>query len=179
MSDALFPSGPWTGFYNYSPKHKHRMDLALSFAAGKMTGDGNDDIGRFMIRGQYDEKSLECSWIKTYVGAHDVFYRGFREGKGIWGTWEITPYCHGGFHIWPKRVGQGDAEAATEEQAVPVTETAAEIEKRELVVKGLKVAKSPPRALGCADLSALCTDDLSPSTPVSTTSLVCAPRCET
>jgi len=45
-------------------------------------------------------------WTKTYIGAHDVFYRGFREGKGIWGTWEITVHARGGFHIWPKRMGE-------------------------------------------------------------------------
>ena len=152
MSDAIFPSGPWTGFYNYSPKDKHRMDLHLTFAGGKMTGDGNDDVGRFTIHGQYDEKSLECSWIKTYIGAHDVFYRGFREGKGIWGTWEITPAFHGGFHIWPKRAGEGDTEAEAEEQARPLAQPAEEIEKRELVVKGHGAPKTP-QALECGDLS--------------------------
>jgi len=49
-----------------------------------------------------------------------VFYRGFREGKGIWGTWEITPFDHGGFHIWPKRAGAGETEAAAAENAKPV-----------------------------------------------------------
>ena len=126
VSDALFPSGPWMGFYNYSPKDKHRMDLDLTFATGKMSGDGNDDIGRFTISGQYDVKSLECAWTKTYVGSHSVFYRGFREGKGIWGTWEITPFNHGGFHIWPKRLGEGETETAAVEQAKPVEAVATE-----------------------------------------------------
>lgn len=126
MSDELFPSGPWTGFYNYSPKDKHRMDLHLTFAGGRMSGAGNDDIGRFTIAGQYDAKTLECSWTKTYAGTHSVFYRGFREGKGIWGTWEITPRNHGGFHIWPKRVGEGETEVAAAEQAMPVEAAATE-----------------------------------------------------
>ena len=119
VTHDLFSSGPWTGFYNYSPKDKHRMDLDLTFAAGKMSGDGNDDVGRFMIHGQYDEKSLECSWTKTYVGAHSVFYRGFREGKGIWGTWEITAMSRGGFHIWPKRAGEGEGETTAAEKKQP------------------------------------------------------------
>src|SRR6185503_5598371 len=88
VNHDAFPSGPWTGFYNYSPKDKHRMDLDLTFAGGKMSGGGNAD-----------------------VGAHDVSYRGFREGKGIWGTWEISLFARGGFHIWPKRVGEGETEA--------------------------------------------------------------------
>jgi hypothetical protein len=77
-----------------------------------------DDVGRFLIKGRYDAASHECYWTKSYVGAHDVFYRGFREGKGIWGTWEITIRDHGGFHIWPRQMGEGDrvaAEAGVEE----------------------------------------------------------------
>ena len=116
MNDDLFPSGPWVGFYNYSPKEKHRMDLNLAFAGGKVAGDGNDDVGCFVIKGQYDPAARECSWTKTYVGGHDVSYRGFREGKGIWGTWEISLFAHGGFHIWPNQPGDGSAQAAEAEK---------------------------------------------------------------
>jgi hypothetical protein len=89
------------------------MDLQLTFANGNMSGDGADDIGRFLIKGRYDAASHECYWTKSYLGAHDVFYRGFREGKGLWGTWEITIHDHGGFHIWPRQAGEGDAHAET------------------------------------------------------------------
>jgi hypothetical protein len=85
-----------------------------------MTGAGNDEVGRFVVKGQYDTQSLECWWTKTYVGAHEVFYRGFREGKGIWGTWEITVHDRGGFHIWPKRDGEGETETASEGKLQPV-----------------------------------------------------------
>src|SRR5258708_387902 len=108
MSDELFPSGPWTGFYNYRPGDRHRMELQLAFANGSMTGDGSDDVGVFRIKGRYDAATRECHWTKSYVGGHDVFYRGFREGKGIWGTWEITIRAHGGFHIWPRRASEGE-----------------------------------------------------------------------
>src|SRR2546430_15694423 len=85
-----FPSGPWTGFYNYgSSIRKHRMDLVLIFTDRAISGDGNDDIGRFFVTGRFDETNGECYWTKTYVSAHDVYYRGFREGKGIWGVWEL------------------------------------------------------------------------------------------
>ena len=106
VNEALFPSGPWTGFYNYRPGDRHRMDLELTFREGRIEGVGVDDVGRFVIRGRYDAENLECWWTKSYVGGHDVFYRGFREGRGIWGTWEITAFDHGGFHIWP--CGQED-----------------------------------------------------------------------
>ena len=120
MGDQLFPSGPWTGFYNYEPGDRHKMHLHLTFAGGSMSGDGNDDIGRFLIKGRYDAGTGECYWTKSYLGAHDVFYRGFREGKGIWGTWEITIQNHGGFHIWPREAGEGEAQSESAERAEPV-----------------------------------------------------------
>ena len=120
MSDQLFLSGPWVGFYNYRPGDRHRMDLELSFASGSMTGDGNDDLGRFLIKGRYDASSGECHWTKSYVGAHQVSYRGFREGKGIWGTWEISLFAHGGFRIWPRTAGEGESHRETAEQTEPV-----------------------------------------------------------
>lgn len=120
MNEPLFPSGPWAGFYNYYPGDRHRMELQLTFANGVMSGEGLDDVGRFLIRGRYDAASRECHWTKSYVGAHDVFYRGFREGKGIWGTWEITIQYHGGFHIWPRGAGEGEALAEAAAAAEPV-----------------------------------------------------------
>ena len=96
------------------------MDLLLTFANGNMSGDGVDDVGQFLIKGRYDAASRECYWTKTYVGAHDVFYRGFREGKGIGGTWEITIQYHGGFHIWPRQAGEGEARTETAAMEEPV-----------------------------------------------------------
>ena len=96
------------------------MDLQLAFANGNMSGDGMDDVGRFLIKGRYDDASHECYWTKSYLGAHDVFYRGFREGKGIWGTWEITIQYHGGFHIWPRHAGEGEERAESAASAEPV-----------------------------------------------------------
>lgn len=108
------PSGPWRGFYIYpSLARKERMDLSLIFAQGQIRGMGDDPIGMFLIRGRYDPVSGECTWTKSYPGRHDVWYRGFYEGRGIWGTWEIPDNWRGGFHIWPK--GEGEALEAAEE----------------------------------------------------------------
>lgn len=96
------------------------MDLDLSFANGTMTGTGSDNVGRFLIRGRYDTSNQECYWTKSYIGAHDVFYRGFREGRGIWGTWEIGRLSRGGFHIWPLGSGAGEEESVSTEQPEPV-----------------------------------------------------------
>jgi len=101
------------------------MALHLTFANGSMTGDGSDDVGRFQIKGRYDAGNAECYWTKRYVGAHDVFYRGFREGKGIWGTWELGIFGRGGFHIWPRHAGEGEHLSESRVQAQPADAVAA------------------------------------------------------
>jgi hypothetical protein len=120
MSDREFPSGPWTGFFTYNIlPGKHRTDLQLEFAHGRMTGEGNDRVGSFVISGRYDAQTKECYWTKSYVGQHDVSYTGFGEGKGIWGTWEISPRHRGGFHIWPLTDDAGaNAERLAEEAPI-------------------------------------------------------------
>ncbi len=133
MDDDLFPSGPWTGFYNYTgPEDRHRMDLHLTFARGQMTGDGSDDIGPFLIKGRYDAVNRECDWVKTYPGSHNVFYRGFRDGQGIWGTWDIPPFGGGGFHIWPRQVGEGESVTSTVQAEQPVEAFGTEVGEVEL-----------------------------------------------
>ncbi|MCX7887116.1 MAG: hypothetical protein N3B01_07700 [Verrucomicrobiae bacterium] len=131
MSEPDFPSGPWIGFYVYGDaRHeRHRMDLMLTFANGVMSGEGNDDIGMFVIRGRYDPVSKECHWTKSYVGAHDVFYQGVREGRGIWGTWSISESVRGGFHIWPLDSGTGDAGVEEQAEELP-QETAVAVQQR-------------------------------------------------
>lgn len=123
MTELTFPSGTWIGFYNYSAGgRKHRMDLVLTFSNGSISGDGRDDVGRFVITGRYDSGSGECYWTKHYIWQHDVYYRGFREVKGIWGLWELG-VGSGGFHIWPL----GEEECAREYEEA----------EEEIAVKGI------------------------------------------
>ncbi|MBI4587100.1 MAG: hypothetical protein HY717_24070 [Planctomycetes bacterium] len=116
-----FPSGEWIGFYQQAGRH--RQEMALLFCEGFLRGSGEDDLGRFLVSGEYDVKTKKVRWIKTYAGSHAVLYRGYREFKGIWGVWEIAPGLHGGFHIWPKAEGEGLSEttAAEEPAAEPQT----------------------------------------------------------
>jgi len=101
MSNHQFPSGQWVGFYTYAGRtRKYLMDLILEFKSERMTGEGADGIGFFVISGNYSEQSGECSWVKQYVGRHAVEYNGYQEGKGIWGNW-VVDLGKGGFHIWP------------------------------------------------------------------------------
>jgi len=106
-SDPRFPSGKWAGFWtDRRVRGRPKMELLLTFAKGEIHGEGRDYVGKFLIRGSYSTADGKCRWMKRYVAMHDVYYQGFNEGKGIWGTWEIPPPAgsgeHGGFHIWPE-----------------------------------------------------------------------------
>lgn len=108
----------------------------LSFSNGTMTGEGRDRIGRFLIRGFYSTGDGKCRWTKKYIGKHDVFYQGFNEGKGIWGTWEVpspgSAGLRGGFHIWPEGMADPTAQALRAE-AEPPAEVASEAQVGEPV----------------------------------------------
>jgi len=119
--DSDYPSGPWIGFYLYEANSiRHRQELTLNFKQGNLSGDGLDGVGAFIIRGKYARETREVWWTKNYLGGHAVFYRGFREGKGIWGTWEINSFARGGFKIWPKALGAGEDETEAAEADAPV-----------------------------------------------------------
>ncbi len=122
IDDTTFPNGPWVGFYTYGDRDgKHRMDLELRFHDGLVDGTGIDDVAPFRIRGHYDRTSMDVTWHKTY-SSHDVWYRGFREGRGIWGVWEMPTHSHGGFQIWPKGIEGGEHAMIEEETPVPESE---------------------------------------------------------
>jgi len=119
MNSGDFPSGPWTGYYQYPTGERGAQDLYLTFQNGQMSGGGSDEAGSFSVTGNYNESSKEAEWLKSYPDGHRVIYRGFREGPlpGIWGTWEIPGDWSGGFHIWPLISGtEPDIE---EEESIP------------------------------------------------------------
>jgi hypothetical protein len=129
-TDPRFPSGPWTGFFlDRRVPGRHKMELGLTFQSGVMKGEGRDFVGKFLITGRYDISNGQCYWTKKYLAKHDVFYRGFNEGKGIWGVWELTFIgitCKGGFHIWPEGMPDPSSPQLTEQADLPaaVEETA-------------------------------------------------------
>ncbi len=98
-SDHDFPSGKWTGYY-LEGGCRFKQELHLTFADTHLRGSGGDTIGEFTIRGSYDLETKDVWWTKHYIGGHDVFYRGYREARGIWGMWQIGT-LRSGFHIWP------------------------------------------------------------------------------
>jgi len=115
----LFPSGDWDGFYTYvkGPQAKrHPMPCSLNFLAGKITGNGNDEVGTFSWRGTYDTKRLQVDMVKVYL-THEVRYRGFADENGIWGSWALGT-SGGGFHLWPKNLDAAEEEVEELEDAM-------------------------------------------------------------
>ncbi|MBY0523469.1 MAG: hypothetical protein K2R98_08715 [Gemmataceae bacterium] len=123
--DPRFPSGPWTGFFLQKlVPGRHLMELHLMFQQGTISGEGRDWVGHFTVRGRYEVADGRCRFHKRYHGKHDVFYQGFNEGRGIWGTWEIDLpdhfYQKGGFHIWPEGMANPTDDQLAEEAEPPL-----------------------------------------------------------
>jgi hypothetical protein len=123
-TDPRFPTGRWTGFFLQPVlPGRHLMELLLTFQHGEITGEGRDWVGPFVLRGRYTVEDGRCYWTKRYLGKHDVFYKGFNEGKGIWGTWEMPSegtHWRGGFYIWPEGMPDPTQPVLTEEADPPI-----------------------------------------------------------
>ncbi|HMP58556.1 MAG TPA: hypothetical protein PKD86_04315, partial [Gemmatales bacterium] len=120
---------------------RQMMELLLSFRQEQVTGEGRDRVGPFLISGRYQLSDGQCWFHKRYVGKHDVFYKGYNEGKGIWGVWEIPPFLRGGFHIWPEGMGDPTQAHLEAEAELPV---AVEEEVGDLVGAGMGPCDPPP-----------------------------------
>ncbi len=126
--DFRFPSGKWTGFFiqKNPPLGKQWMDLLCTFNGGILSATGNDVVGSFVFNGAYDLITGVCKWNKIYVGNKlPVYYEGYNEGKGIWGTWllemkENQTTLKGGFHIWPEGMAVTDDDRLSAELEVPI-----------------------------------------------------------
>lgn len=108
--DARFPTGRWKGWWRQDLQ-RAQMELDLTFARGRIHGDGRDCVGDFVLSGHYCPAAASCSLLKSYLGQHDVDYDGIVMPNGIRGTWIVRdretklPVDTGSFHIWPARDG--------------------------------------------------------------------------
>jgi hypothetical protein len=103
-TDHRFPSGEWDGFWLQRGifEGRQKMALALTFLGGKVSGDGEDVVGKFSMRGRYDLSNGKVV-IHKYYPQHHVLYEGWAElDKGIWGVWTVPGLGKDGFHLWPK-----------------------------------------------------------------------------
>ena len=109
-SQALIPTGQWNGFYIESHQEQRGWrHQYLEFDDGELIGEGTDYVGPWTLQGQYDLSELKCVWIKSYVGKHDVTYRGMISKTGITGIWDIRELNTGSFHIWPQHLTEFDS----------------------------------------------------------------------
>jgi hypothetical protein len=99
----MYPSGRWDGFWVQAQWGRQAMTpFTLRFAAGCISGDGRDIVGRFTFTGEYDEATGEVRMVKQYLGKHQVLYVGLPGGEGsIQGTWWISEYQTGPFLLRP------------------------------------------------------------------------------
>ncbi|XP_071144320.1 uncharacterized protein [Mytilus edulis] len=68
-------SGRWTGSYNqYGARHAFMIDIA--FDDDRVSGQGDDGIGKFSINGDGNSSTGKLQFYKQYHGAHNVDYSG-------------------------------------------------------------------------------------------------------
>ena len=73
-------------------------DLQLSFADGKISGQGRDVVGEFTLFGQLENEKVLLR--KHYVGKHAVDYPGVFDGEGtMQGIWNIGNFFGGKWMI--------------------------------------------------------------------------------
>ena len=109
--DHRFPSGPWRGYW-IQHGYCDVMELWLEFSEGGLTGFGCDPAGDFEIIGSYCTDSGHMNFIKQYIDAHAIEYRGFQGDDGspaFWGIWKLcgsTVSDAGDWRIWPIDFGE-------------------------------------------------------------------------
>jgi len=54
---------------------------------GKVTGNGDDVVGKFTFDGGLDYASSTITFVKQYIGAHKIYYKGTLNGNKIKGYW--------------------------------------------------------------------------------------------
>jgi hypothetical protein len=119
-----YPSGSWSGFYMQG-RRRSRMWLGLTFEGGRVGGAGSDPVGSFIVTGSYDDSGA-VTFLKQYVGGHEVDYRGLPSGKGIAGSWTIPPHLTGLFRIWPRSEGEDEELVEEVPLEAPVVEESAQ-----------------------------------------------------
>jgi len=84
-------SSSWNGYFLQN-EDKNDMNLNLGVANGLIFGTGTDGVGSFLCRGKSD--GGDFSFVKKYLGAHQVLYFGKVEGgegsRTVKGKWTIA-----------------------------------------------------------------------------------------
>lgn len=109
-------SGPWRG---WSIQYGMRITekIKLSIGKGKISGNGTDKDGSFLVEGDYDPEgnvTLTRTYTRTtepsQLGAGIPYrYRGRWDGTLVFGRWApvANPWSDGGpFEMWPEQEEQ-------------------------------------------------------------------------
>jgi len=88
----------WKGAF-WQGNQKNVMQLDMQVNKSGVYGNGHDDVGGFIIRG--DVHGSQCNFYKQYYGAHTVLYHGQMNPAhtDIRGNWQILNNCGGKFHL--------------------------------------------------------------------------------
>lgn len=95
-------SQDWQGWFE---QDGNQVDMFLKLDADQngIYGTGSDEVGYFLIRGDWNEDST-VRFAKKYFGAHTVLYTGSVVADGFYGyiisgNWEIQGNCGGTFEL--------------------------------------------------------------------------------
>ncbi|XP_063406891.1 uncharacterized protein LOC134690774 [Mytilus trossulus] len=83
----------WTGFYNQND-NRHAFELDIAFKGDKVSGKGDDEIGKFSINGDWISSSGKIQFCKQYHGAHSVDYSGqlSSDGRSMKGKYNVCGF---------------------------------------------------------------------------------------
>jgi hypothetical protein len=113
--------GRWRGYWVQTFWGRQPMRLTLRLSEGLIEGEGDDIVGAFTFRGQYDTQG-RVSMLKQYIGRHQVLYEGAYDGEGtISGTWTIPPLWRGPFAL---RLEAADSAEGIEREITQLVPTA-------------------------------------------------------
>ncbi len=124
MRDLRDCSGPWSGFW-IQELIRGTMKLRLYISGEIVSGEGEDELGGFVVHGNYWPATEAVKFRKRYP-THDVEYNGTWDGAMISGLWRIRArkgvYADkGGFDIWPDTEEEAiESFTETVEDRVPV-----------------------------------------------------------
>jgi hypothetical protein len=80
----------WTGFHQHDNEvYDLSFDSLTIDLNGKIIGNGDDNIGYFIICGSVKEDSNSVEFIKQYSIGHSVFFNGEIENGKIIGEWTL------------------------------------------------------------------------------------------
>ena len=72
-------TGQWTGYYEQFNK-KTTMQFNNFYISpvpqGYVKGGGQDSVGKFILKGSFNNNATAVRFIKQYIGAHHIIYEG-------------------------------------------------------------------------------------------------------